>query len=149
MDELGIADIPAEKPSALADDFSPLGKPVTPEEVRARLSENLYAQLSENNEKTVRDAINRAMIYIGAVLRRLGVSYDLDNRLAREVTLIHTVYELHIALGHEESGREYRVKARDAIRAAWGYFPDSDSMPERSAVAAVAVPKKRGGLRWA
>ena len=141
MEELGLEGIPAEKPEQ-AGTFSPFGEPVTPEEVAGRLSQNLYAQLADGSDDTVREAIARAGIYIGAVLRRLNVPYDLDNKIVREVVLIHTVYELHIALGHEEAGKEYRIKARDIIRAAWGDFPEADSAPEKSAAAAVAVPKK-------
>ena len=144
MDELGIAGLPAEKPRT-ANDFAPFGEPVTPEEVAERLSRNLYDQLSEKSDDTVRDAITRASIYVGAVLRRLGVPYNLDDKIVREVVLIHTVYELHIALGHEEAGKEYRIKARDIIRAAWGDFPEADSAPEKGAAAAVAVPPKRKG----
>ena len=108
------------------------------------MSQNLYDQLADGSDENVREAIARAGIYTGAVLRRLGVPYDLGNRVVREAVLIHTVYELHIALGHEEAGREYRVKARDVIRAAWGDFPESGSAPERSAGAAVAAPRKSG-----
>jgi hypothetical protein len=144
MDELGIAGLPAERPLTAA--FYPFGEPVTPEEVAERLSRNLYDQLSEKSDDTVRDAITRASIYIGAVLRRLGVPYNLDDKIVREVVLIHTVYELHIALGHEEAGKEYRIKARDIIRAAWGDFPEADSAPEKGAAAAVAVPLKRKGF---
>jgi len=150
MEELGIQDIPAETPANTgAAAFSPFGEPVTPDEVAERLSRNLYDQLSEKSDDTVRDAISRAGIYIGAVLHRLGVPYNLDDKIIREVVLIHTIYELHIALGHEEAGREYRVKAKDIIRAAWGDFPEADSAPEKGAVAAVAVPpKRRGGRQW-
>jgi len=143
MDELGLEDIPVEKPEAVT--FAPLGEPVTPEEVAARLSRNLYDQLSEKSDDTVRDAITRAGIYIGAVLRRLRVPFNLDDKVVREVVLIHTIYELHIALGHEEAGKEYRVKAKDIIRAAWGDFPEAESAPEKGAAAAVAVPPKRKG----
>jgi hypothetical protein len=144
MDELGIGDIPVEKPQATAA-FSPFGEPVTPEEVAQRLSRNLYAQLADGEDDTVRDAITRAQIYVGSVLRRLHVPFMLDDKVVREVVLIHTIYELHIALGHEEAGKEYRVKAKDIIRAAWGDFPEADSAPEKGAAAAVAVPPKRKG----
>jgi hypothetical protein len=142
MDELGITGIPVEKPQAAAA-FTPFGEPVTPEEVAQRLSQNLYAQLADGSDDTVRDAITRAQVYVGSVLRRLRVPFNLDDKVVREVVLIHTVYELHIALGHEDAGREYRVKARDIILAAWGNFPDSDTAPEKGSAAAVAVPPKR------
>jgi hypothetical protein len=141
MEELGIAGIAAEKPS-LAAGFAPFGEPVTPDEVADRLSKNFYGQLADGSDDAVEKAISRAGIYVGAVLRRFGHPYDLDDKIVREVVLIHAVYELHIALGHEEAGREYRVKARDIIRAAWGDFPEAGSAPERGAAAAVAAPKK-------
>jgi len=144
MDELGIAGIPVEKPQATAA-FAPFGEPVTPEEVAERLSRNLYAQLADGSDDTVREAISRASIYTGAVLRRLRVPFDLDDTVVREVVLIHAIYELHIALGHEEAGKEYRIKARDIIRAAWGDFPEADSAPEKGTAAAVAAPPKRKG----
>jgi len=144
MDELGITGIPVEKPQA-AEAFAPFGEPVTPEEVAQRLSRNLYAQLADGSDDNVRDAITRAQVYAGSVLRRLGVPFNLDDKVVREVVLIHTIYELHIALGHEEAGKEYRIKARDIIRAAWGDFPEADSAPEKGAAAAVAVPPKRKG----
>jgi len=141
MDELSIEDILAVQPATVA--FAALGDPVMPHEVAERLSQNLYTQLADGSDDTVRDAITRAGIYVGAVLRRLNVPYNLDDAVVREVVLIHTIYELHIALGHEEAGREYRVKARDIIRAEWGDFPDSGSPPEKSPAAAVAAPPKR------
>ena len=147
MDELGIDDVPASVPPWTTVNFAPLGEPVTPNEVRERLSNNLYIQLSEDSEDVTSAAINRAMIYVGAVLRRLSVPYDLDNTIVREVVLINTVYELHIALGHEEAGREYRLKARDIILAAWGEFPDTDNaMPEKAPAAAVVKPQRKKGF---
>lgn len=142
MDELGIDDIPVSNPDETIT-FSPFGKPITPEEVAQRLGKNLYGQLSEKSDDTVRAAVSRASIYVGSVVRRLNVPFNLDDNIVREVVLIHTVYELHIALGHEEAGREYRIKAKDIILAAWGNFPDSESAPEKGAAAAVAVPKKK------
>jgi len=144
MDELGVMGIPVGKPQTAAA-FAPFGEPVTPEEVAGRLSRNLYAQLADGSDDTVRDAITRAQIYAGSVLRRLHIPFNLDDKVVREVVLIHTVYELHIALGHEEAGKEYRVKAKDIIRAAWGDFPEADTAPEKGAAAAVAVPQKRKG----
>jgi hypothetical protein len=141
-DELGIEDIPAVNPAGAAAAFAPFGEPVVPEEVRERLSGNLYIQLSENDDETTSAAIRRAEIYTGAVLRRLDVPFSLDNEIVREVVLINTVYELHIALGHEEAGREYRLKAKDIILAAWGGYPDTDNpVTEKAAAAAVVTPK--------
>jgi hypothetical protein len=123
--------------------FAPFGTPVTAEEVRKRLSPNLYDQLSEKSEDTVANAVARAEIYVGAILNYLKVRLDLDAPVIREIVLMQTVYELYMALGHEEAGREYRIQAKNTIVAAFGSFPDSDTAaPETPAVAAVAVPPK-------
>ena len=122
--------------------FAPLGSPVTADEIRARLSESLYEQLSEGKDETVMQAVNRAMIYIGAVLRRFDEPYNLDDKIVRELVLIHTIYELHIALGHEEAGREYRMKARDIILARYGSYPDAEKESDTGpADGAIRVPK--------
>ena len=148
MDELGLEGIP-EETSQTYTAFSPFGEPVTPLEVSQRLGQNLYTQLADGSDKNVVNAITRAGIYIGSVMRRFQQPFNLDNQVIREVVLIYTIYELHIALGHEEAGREYRFKARDIIRAQWGDFPDSDSPPEKGVAAAVAVPPKRKGFKEA
>jgi hypothetical protein len=123
--------------------FTPFGTPITVEEMRKRLSRSLYDQLSEKSDDTVTDAVTRAEIYVGAILNYLGVRLDLDAPVIREIVLMQTVYELHMALGHEEAGREYRIQAKNTIIAAFGSFPDSDTaVPERPAVAAVAVPPR-------
>jgi hypothetical protein len=144
-DEFGIQDIPASPPERRVIPFTPLGTPVTPQEVAARLSNNLYIQLSEGSEEVTNEAITRAEIYVGAILRRLGVAFNLDERTVREVVLINTVYELHIALGHEEAGKEYRMKAKDLILAAWGDYPDAENKaPAKAVAAAVAAPERKG-----
>jgi hypothetical protein len=142
-EELPIDGIAAPASFRQAAAFAPFGAPITTEEIRERLSPNLYDQLSEKSDDTAANAVSRAEIYIGAVLNYLGVRLDLDAPVIREIVLMHTVYELHMALGHEEAGREYRIQAKNTIVAAFGSFPDSDSAaPERPAVAAVAVPPK-------
>jgi hypothetical protein len=142
VDELPLeGGLPA--PSRQAVSFAPFGTPITAEEVRKRLSRNLYDQLSEKSGDTVTNAVSRAEVYVGAILNYLNVRLDLDAPVIREIVLMQTVYELHMALGHEEAGREYRIQAKNTIIAAFGSFPDSDSAaPERPAVAAVAVPPK-------
>jgi hypothetical protein len=142
LDELPIEGA-ASTPPRTAVSFAPFGSPVAVEEVRKRLGRNLYDQLSEKSGDTVTNAISRAEVYVGAVLNYLGARFDLDAPVIREIVLMQTVYELHMALGHEEAGREYRTQAKNTIVAAFGSFPDSDSAaPERPAVAAVAVPPK-------
>ena len=150
MEELGIEDIPGLPPpelEAVMATFNPLGDPIMPVEVAERLSKNLYEQLSDGSDDAVWGAISRAVIYMGTVLRRLKVPYNFDDSVVRECVLIHTIYELHIALWHEEAGKEYRIKARDIIRAAWGDFPESDTPPEKGTAAAVAKPPPRKGFK--
>jgi hypothetical protein len=92
--------------------FTPFGTPVTPEEVRKRLSRNLYDQLSEKSGGRVADAVSRAEVYVGAVLKYLNVRFNLDAAVIREIVLMQTLYELHMALGHGEAGKEYRIQAK-------------------------------------
>ena len=142
VDELPLGGA-APAPPRQAVIFTPFGTPVTVEEIKARLSRNLYDQLSEKSSDTVAKAVSRAEVYTGAILRYLNVRFDLDAPVIREIVLMQTVYELHMALGHEEAGREYRTQAKNTIIAAFGSFPDSDSAaPEKPAAAAVAVPPK-------
>ena len=142
VDELPLeGEAPASPRQAVS--FTPFGTPVAPEEVRQRLSRNLYDQLSEKSGDTVTNAVSRAEIYTGAILRYLNVRFDLDAPVIREIVLMQTVYELHMALGHEEAGKEYRIQAKNTIVAAFGSFPDADSAaPGKPAAAAVAVPPK-------
>lgn len=148
MDTMSIDDIPVETPKNVI--FTPFGKPIEASEVSDRLSHNLYTQLSEESDETTIKAINRSQIYVGSILRRLRVSFDLDNQCVREIVLIYTIYELHIALGHEEAGREYRMKAKDIILAAYGRFPDSDdAQVEKEASAAVRTPPRTSRYRKA
>lgn len=127
--------------------FAPLGNPITAEEIRARLSESLYDQLSEGKDETVMQAVSRAQIYIGAVLRRFDAAFNLNDKVVRELVLIHSIYELHIALGHEEAGREYRLKARDIILAAYGSYPDADTQNDSGLpCGAIRVPSETRGF---
>jgi hypothetical protein len=123
--------------------FAPFGEPIAVSEVSDRLSASLYEQLSEGKSENTEAAINRAVIYVGAVLRRLSVAFDLDSKVIREIVLLHTIYELHIALGHEEAGKEYRLKAKDIILAAFGEFPDTETQAPPSSYAAISKPKRK------
>ncbi|MBQ6905260.1 MAG: hypothetical protein IJQ27_04200 [Spirochaetia bacterium] len=115
-----------------------LGSPITQQEVEQRLSKNLYKQLSDNSESAVPDAINRAQIYVGAILRGFGVRFDLDNNIIREVVLLNAIYELHMTLGHAEAGKEYRDRAKDLILVTWGEYRDADR-PEAGKVSGGSV----------
>ena len=140
LDQSFLTGLPTTKRENIV--FAPLGTPVTADEIRARLSESLYEQLSEGKDETVIQAVNRAMIYIGAVLHRFDEPYNLDDKIVRELVLIHTIYELHIALGHEEAGREYRMKARDIILARYGSYPDAEKESDTGpADGAIRVPE--------
>ena len=140
LDQSFLTGLPTTKRENIV--FAPLGSPVTADEIRTRLSESLYEQLSEGKDETVMQAVNRAMIYIGAVLRRFDQEYNLDDKIVRELVLIHAIYELHIALGHEEAGREYRMKARDIILARYGSYPDAEKESDTGpADGAIRVPE--------
>jgi hypothetical protein len=54
----------------------------------------------------------------------------------REIVLNLTVYEMHMALGHEEAGREYRLAAKDLIVAAFGDYPEAGREQEAKVPAA-------------
>lgn len=131
--------------------FSPFGTPVTAEEVAKRLSDNLYRQLSDGDDGFVLDAVSRAETYVSTILRWLRISFDLDNSIIREVVLMQTLYELHMALGHEEAGREYRNQMKNTVIAAFGSFPDADNTQtvQKAAAASVAVSGHRAGGRAA
>lgn len=129
MEELSlheIGNLPATK-AAQESPFAPFGTPITAQEVKDRLSESLYRTLSDDDDAVTLRAVERAQVYVGSVLSYLGKSLNLDDKVVREIVLMHTIYELHIALGHEEAGREYRIQAKNMIIAAYGAFPDSDS----------------------
>ena len=146
-DELSLDDIPVESTTSTSL-FTPLGTPISVNEVEARLSRNLYSQLSEDSSTTTQQAISRAQIYVGAILRRLNIAFTLDDQCIREIVLINTIYELHIALGHEEAGREYRMKAKDIILAAYGDYPDTeDKSSTKQSTASVITPRKSSRYR--
>lgn len=137
------AEIPQQTMPSKMVQFAPFGNPVTAGEVQNRLSASLYKQLSEDSHNTTVRAIERAQVSSGAIFHNLNVAFDLDNQIVREIVLILTVYEMHIALGHEEAGREYRIQAKNIITAAFGRYPDSeDSAPAAIPCAVVASVQK-------
>ncbi|MEE1211330.1 MAG: hypothetical protein UHO11_02430 [Treponema sp.] len=150
MNEYGIDDIPAVTPQDKDTGFSPFGRQITADEVSDRLSENLYRQLSDNSEKFVLDAVARAEVYIGTLLAWKRTSFNLDNRTIREIVLMQTLYELHMALGHEEAGREFRTQMKNTFIAAFGSFPDSDNSGkvEQTPAAQVVVPPNPNHIKY-
>ena len=138
LSELDIENIPAEDTNNEVN-FEPFGKSITVDEVSKRLSHNLYIQLSEDSDQFVLDAVERAQIYIGTVLSYLGVKLNLDDKVQREIILMQSLYELHMALGHEEAGREYRLQAKNTIISAFGSFPDSDNQAIAKTSAAIVI----------
>lgn len=137
MDGFDISGIKSVQ-TGIKPSFEPFGKEIEVAEVAACLSGNLYLQLSDGTDDSVKAAVSRAEVYIGTVLSYLGVRLDLDDRIVRQIVLMQTIYELHMALGHEEAGREYRIQAKNTIIAAYGSFPDSDTKGGGAALAQVA-----------
>jgi hypothetical protein len=152
MDELPINDIPSQAVT-LPVTFTPFGTPIATTEIQERVSQNLYPALADSSnaetaDATVQRAITRAEIYIGAILYGLHVPLNLDSQIIREIIKMQTLYELHMALGHEEAGREFRMLAKNAIIAAFGSFPDADNpMPEKAPAAVVVQPKRHSEVR--
>jgi hypothetical protein len=143
IDECGIDDI---RPVVTNQDTenSPYGTPVGAADIADRLEDNLYDQLSDGDDVTVSQRITSAQVYVGSILRNFGVTFDLDNRVIRELVILNTIYEMHMAHGHEEAGREYRTRAKDIILVTWGNYKDTDASGEVPVqTAAVARPRKR------
>ena len=111
-------------------DYKVTGTAVTASEVAERLAPALYAQLADGDETSVVLAAERATGHIGTIAARLGKTLNLDNTVMREIVLDMTIYELHMKLGHEEAGREYRIKAKDLVVAAFGDYPEAGSSQE-------------------
>lgn len=148
MEKTGFDDLLEQKGSAATESSSTAysaatGTAIAPTEVATRLSPSLYAQLSDGNENTVIRASERAIIHIGTILARLGKRVDLDDPVTREIVLLFTIYELHMALGHEEAGREYRIKAKDLIVAGFGSYPEAAKEEMGAAMGAITVPKRK------
>lgn len=147
MSEYSISGLPTA-PANNQVSFTPFGTAILASEVEKRLAENLYKQLSDDSETFVLDAISRAQVYIGTLLHWKKVKFNLDNQTIREIVLMQTLYELHMALGHEESGREFRNQMKNAFIAAYGSFPDSDNTQtaEQAPAAQVVVPPRNQRL---
>jgi hypothetical protein len=125
------------------------GSPIAPAEVASRLSGSLYEQLSDGSDDTVVRASERASIHIAAITARHGKTLDLDNTVMREIVLLMTIYELHMALGHEQAGKEYREKAKDLIIASLGDFPESGNpVGGQPPLGAIHKPKRPYGGRY-
>lgn len=112
---------------------------VFPSEVAARLSHNLYEQLSDGSEDFVLEALKRARIELGTVLEWLAVQVNLDVPAQREALLNLAIYHLHLALGHEDEGSEFRNMAKVLISNAYGSYPSSTEGSNNSATAGVVV----------
>ena len=120
------------------------GQPIGASDIKPRMADFQYKTLSRSDDTNIIRASERACVHLGAVFARLGQALDLDNPVHREVTCLWTIYELHLALGHEEAGREWRIKAKDLIIASLGAYPESGQPQEGSpAIGAIAVPRPR------
>lgn len=130
--------------NAYAQSPAVIGTPITANEVQARLSSRLYDQLSEGSSDTVVRASERAVLHVAAIFGRLGLALNLDDPVGREIATLFTIYELHLALGNEEAGREYRLKAKDLIIAAYGEYPEAEKpATESPALGALTIPARR------
>ena len=125
-DESENQDTPTDEESAPPAPLSVDGVLVS--EVQARLSHNLYQQLSDGSEEFVLEAMKRAKVELSSVLDWLNVFLDLEVPVQREAFLHLTVYHLHLALGHEDEGTEYRAMAKSLIANAYGNYP-AESAP--------------------
>lgn len=148
MDEQLDAGLPPEDvifdPSAEEED-SHLPPPppsvdgVFPSEVRARLSHNLYEQLSDGSEEFVLEALRRAKVELDSVLGWLGVPVDSAVPVQREALLYLAVHQLHLALGHEEEGNEFRRMAERLVSSSYGSYPGDGENPSSAGIAAGVV----------
>ena len=125
-DESENQDTPTDEESAPPAPLAVDGVLVS--EVQARLSHNLYQQLSDGSEEFVLEAMKRAKVELSSVLDWLNVSLVLDVPVQREAFLHLTVYQLHLALGHEDERAEYRAMAKSLIANAYGNYP-AESAP--------------------
>ena len=152
LDPIDITDIPAQTATGQTENpatmFEPFGTAITADEIRSRLSASLYRQLSESSDDTTLRAVSRAEIRAGAIFRYLNVPFNLEEKVVREIVLLYSVYELHIALGHEEAGREYRMLAKDLIIAAFGRFPDGEDSSVRTEQTGVSVARPKKPARF-
>jgi hypothetical protein len=130
--------------AALSLPYAVIGTPIAASEIADRLSEKLYEQLSGGVDSVVVSAAERATVHIGVLTARVGKRLDLDDTVMREIVVLMTIYELHMALGNESAGREYRLKAKDLIVATFGNFPEGDKPTEASPpVAAIKLGRRR------
>ncbi len=114
-----------------------IGSAITAQEIKDRLSSQLYTQLTSDDDAVTTRAAQRAVIHVGTIAARLGKVCNLDDQVIREIVQQWTIYEMHMALGHAEEGKEARLKAKDLIIATFGAYPDNEK--ETSAPAQVAA----------
>jgi uncharacterized repeat protein (TIGR02543 family) len=125
-----------------------IGTSIVASEVAARLSPNLYGQLSNEDTTVVTRAAARAALQVSITVAPFGKVLDLDDIVSREIVLLMTIYEMHMALGHEEAGKEYRVRAKDLLVSVYGKFPEANDQSEaRPAVGAITVSEPDKLLR--
>ncbi len=123
---------------------SSIGSPITAEEIAEQLTPRLYAQLADPDDDAVIRASERAALHVAAIFSRFGVPLNLDNQMHREIVKNYTIYELHLALGNEEAGKEYRLKAKDYIVALFGEYPEAGSpLSDKPVLGALTVPAQK------
>lgn len=119
------------------------GSPIAVQEIKDRLSAPLYAQLSDGDDAAATRAALRAVVHVATITARLGKACDLNDTTIREIVLQWTIYEMHMALGHAEEGKEARLKAKDLIIAAFGAYPEADKESTAGAPVAAVTTEKR------
>ena len=141
-----LLDIPPPAISAggTTTPYEVVGTPVTADDIKGRLIAHNYDQLSDGDDAAVLRSIAAAQIHAGTIMARLGKSLDLDTDTDREVTILLSIYEMYLRVGQGEAGREYRIRAKDLIIAAYGSYPEADA-PQTPPlpVGALARPEQR------
>jgi len=112
-------------------------------DISGRLQPALYASLRDGNDDNVTKACTRGTLMAASLMSRSGISLDLDNLGHREIACQYSIYELFLALGIKDAGKEYREKGKNLIVALGGTIPESAN-PEsvRTPVMALARPGK-------
>lgn len=143
-----LLNTPSTKSSSATTTATVIGSPVLPTEVKSSLTGTLYDQLCNRNDAVAVAAIARACVHLSAIYARLKTSLNLDVASTRQTVIMWAIYELYMATGREEAGREWRIKAKDLIVASLGSYPEAAQQQEgRYPIGAVQVPSRRDRRR--
>jgi hypothetical protein len=115
-----------------------IGTPITASELKTKITDHTYAMLTDADDDNGSRAIESAEVQAGAIMAKFGRPLDRDNQVDRDVIILLAIWELFLRVGQAGAGREYRIKAKDLIIAAYGEFPDSQK-PDTTRVVAGSV----------